>query len=59
MANGRPRKTQEQLDREMEDYWKAKEAASNGAPAPAAAASSATTTEQPATREDEDTDMVL
>lgn len=21
MANGRPKKTQEELDREMEDYW--------------------------------------
>jgi len=24
MVNGRPRKTQEELDREMEDYWGSK-----------------------------------
>jgi len=32
--DGRPRKTQEELDAEMEDYWVAKE---NGTGAPAAA----------------------
>ena len=33
MVNGRPRKTQEELDKEMEDYWGTKEeapAAGNG-----------------------------
>ena len=30
MVNGRPRKTQEELDREMEDYWGSK-AEENGA----------------------------
>ena len=24
MVNGRPKKTQEELDREMEDYWRSK-----------------------------------
>lgn len=28
--NGRPRKTQEELDREMEDYWENKEANCGG-----------------------------
>lgn len=27
MVNGRPRKTQEELDREMEDYWSLRESA--------------------------------
>lgn len=34
MVNGRPRKTQEELDKEMEDYWGSREeapAAENGA----------------------------
>jgi len=29
VANGRPRKTQEELDKEMEDYWN-KQGESNG-----------------------------
>lgn len=34
MVNGRPRKTQEELDKEMEDYWGSRDevlAAGNGA----------------------------
>ena len=31
MVNGRPRKTQEELDREMEDYWNKKAEENNGA----------------------------
>lgn len=55
MVNGRPRKTQEELDKEMEDYWgeRNQNGVSNGqatepsaAPAPAAAV------------EDDDIDMI-
>lgn len=31
VVNGRPRKTQEELDREMEDYWNSKGEANGGA----------------------------
>ena len=58
MVNGRPRKTQEELDQEMEDYWGSRAEESgplNGnvkgkveePPAPAAAV------------EDEDIDMII
>ena len=50
MVNGRPRKTQEELDKEMEDYWGSKGEANGGAKggqAPAAA-----------TVEDDDVDMI-
>lgn len=30
MVNGRPRKTQEELDKEMEDYWGGKQEEANG-----------------------------
>lgn len=50
MVNGRPRKTQEELDKEMEDYWggKQEEAANGGAASEAA----------PAGVEDDDIDMI-
>lgn len=31
MVNGRPRKTQEELDREMEEYWSKREGANGTA----------------------------
>ena len=30
LVNGRPRKTQEELDKEMEDYWGGKQEEANG-----------------------------
>lgn len=55
MVNGRPRKTQDELDREMEDYWKSKVEANEGTvnggqseEAPAATAA----------MEDDDIDMI-
>ena len=59
LVNGRPRKTQEELDAEMEDYWvnagtAAGRASTNGAaPAPAA-----TPMAQVALAADEDIDMI-
>ena len=57
MVNGRPRKTQEELDREMEDYWGSK-AEDNGA------ANGNTNGENnevaaPAVVEDDDIDMMI
>ena len=47
MVNGRPRKTQEELDKEMEDYWGGKQEEGNGEAAPPAAVV-----------EDDDIDMI-
>lgn len=49
MVNGRPRKTQEELDKEMEDYWGGKQEEANGGAASEAA---------PAVVEDDDVDMI-
>ena len=63
VVNGRPRKTQEELDKEMEDYWGSKDEAAapqagngvvqNGAPAAAAEAAVAEVT-----MDDGDIDMI-
>ncbi|MCJ1252138.1 hypothetical protein MMC30_009376 [Trapelia coarctata] len=58
LVNGRERKTQEELDREMEDYWHAKDAsngAANAEPIVAAVAFPSTTS---AALEDGDIDMI-
>jgi THO complex subunit 4 len=55
LANGRPRKTQEDLDKEMEDYWKSKDEVNGGT------AKSGPSQEAPATTaamEDDDIDMI-
>lgn len=49
MVNGRPRKTQEELDKEMEDYWGGKQEEANGRAAGEAA---------PAVVEDDDIEMI-
>lgn len=49
MANGRPRKTQEELDQEMEDYWGGRKDEANG---------DQTREEAPAVVEDDDIDMI-
>lgn len=55
--NGRPRKTQDELDREMEDYWKSKaeatEEIANGGHAQEAPVAAVT-----AAVEDDDIDMI-
>lgn len=57
MVGGRPRKTQEELDQEMEDYWGGKKE-SNGTPA--VAQTTLFTEEAPSTAMavDEDVDMI-
>ena len=50
MVNGRPRKTQEELDKEMEDYWGGKQEEPNGGAASAAPPA--------AVVEDDDVDMI-
>lgn len=58
MVNGRPRKTQEELDREMEDYWGSKtednEAVNGDANGEKKEESAA-----PAVVEDDDVDMII
>lgn len=49
MVNGRPRKTQEELDKEMEDYWGGKQEEGSGGAASGAA---------PAVVEDDDVEMI-
>ena len=56
MVNGRPRKTQEELDAEMEDYWGAANAG-NGEVALKGAVSSATAV-PPVIAADDDIDMI-
>ena len=55
MVNGRPRKTQEELDKEMEDYWGSRNQneGANGQAAPAAAPEAVTSV-----AEDDDIDMI-
>lgn len=58
MVNGRPRKTQEELDREMEDYWGSKteeHAAVNGD----ATGEKKEDVVAPAVVEDDDIDMII
>ena len=56
MVGGRPRKTQEELDKEMEDYWGGRKEVYG---APAAPQSTVTEATQPAAAaEDEDVDMI-
>ena len=58
MANGRPRKTQEELDREMEDYWGSK-AEENGAVNGDANGGKKEEMAAPAVVDDDDIDMIL
>ncbi|CAF9914935.1 MAG: hypothetical protein ALECFALPRED_009856 [Alectoria fallacina] len=58
MVNGRPRKTQEELDREMEDYWGSK-AEENGAVNGDANAEKKEEVAAPAVMEDDDIDMII
>ena len=51
MVNGRPRKTQEELDKEMEDYWGGKQEEGNGGAASGAPPAAAAV-------EDDDIDMI-
>ena len=53
MVNGRPRKTQEELDAEMEDYWD-----NAGAPNGTAAVSAAAMVTPAAMETNEDIDMI-
>ena len=61
MVNGRPRKTQEELDREMEDYWNKKAEESKGAGNAVVGNGAATSVPVPAEADviDEDIDMAL
>lgn len=58
MVNGRPRKTQEELDREMEDYWGTK-AEENGAANGDANGAKQEEVAVPAVVEDDDIDMII
>lgn len=58
MVNGRPRKTQEELDREMEDYWGSK-AEENGAANGDANGEKKEEVAVPAVVEDDDIDMII
>ena len=58
MVNGRPRKTQEELDAEMEDYWGTANTARGDAAAPAGHDSSRTDVPAAATVADDDIDMI-
>lgn len=57
MVNGRPRKTQEELDREMEDYWGSK-AEENGV-VNGDANGEREEVAAPAVVEDDDIDMII
>ena len=56
--NGRPRKTQEELDREMEDYWGSK-AEENGAVIGGANVEKKEDAVAPVVMEDDDIDMII
>ena len=58
MVNGRPRKTQEELDREMEDYWGSK-AEENEAVNGDANGEKKEEVAAPAVVEDDDVDMII
>ena len=58
MVNGRPRKTQEELDRDMEDYWGSK-AEENGTVNGDANAEEKEEVAAPAVMEDDDIDMII
>jgi THO complex subunit 4 len=59
MVNGRPRKTQEELDAEMEDYWGNANTAEGNSSAPTTApAAAATAPGNTATAADDDIDMI-
>lgn len=58
MVNGRPRKTQEELDREMEDYWGPK-AEESGAMNGDANGEKKEHIALPAGVEDDDIDMII
>lgn len=58
MVNGRPRKTQEELDREMEDYWESK-AAENATVNGGANGEKKEDVAAPAVVEDDDIDMII
>lgn len=58
MVNGRPRKTQEELDREMEDYWGSR-AEENGAVNGDRNGERKDEVGAPAVAEDDDIDMII
>jgi THO complex subunit 4 len=59
MVNGRPRKTQEELDAEMEDYWENANTAEGNNSAPTTApAAVATAPGNTAAATDDDIDMI-
>ena len=58
MVNGRPRKTQEELDREMEDYWGSKPE-ETGAVNGNAKVEKKEEVVAPAVVEDDDIDMII
>ena len=58
IVNGRPRKTQEELDREMEDYWGSK-VEENGAMNGDASVVRQEEVVAPAVVEDDDIDMII
>ena len=57
IVNGRPRKTQEELDAEMEDYWGSAQTADAAAP-PAASSSAPTAVPAAVAVADDDIDMI-
>ena len=58
MVNGRPRKTQEELDAEMEDYWGSAASAAAGSDAARATTAAAPAVMQKTTAADDDIDMI-
>lgn len=58
MVNGRPRKTQEELDREMEDYWGSK-AEENGTMNGSSKMEKEEEVQAAAVVEDDDIDMII
>ena len=58
MVNGRPRKTQEELDAEMEDYWSTANTAGGDTAAPAGNDSLQSAVPARATVTDDDIDMI-
>ena len=56
--NGRPRKTQEELDREMEDYWGSK-IEENGSVSGGANVENKEEAVAPVAVEDDDIDMII
>ena len=58
IVNGRPRKTQEELDREMEDYWGSK-VEENGPVSGDASVERQEGVVAPAVVEDDDIDMII